>query len=341
MSDELGYGRLRSGIATAELMLDWATGRWDGLEERARAVSDEMAHVPHDWVDSELVLALLALARGRLDEARDGFNGMIDVASRAGSIPTFASASAGMSRLLLGQGDAEAAAERATQAMDVVAAKGVWVWAAPVAPVAVEALIACGRTGDAARWAERFAAGVIDRDAPLAHAASTWCRALVEAGTDVDAAGTSFERAATMFDRLPAPYLAAQVREQHGRWLLDDQREAATAHLLSAVEAYRSLGAAWDDARVRQTLRDNDVALPYPLRGGRRSYGNELSPREQEVAELAAAGLTNAQIAQQLFLSQRTIAHHLERVMRKLGLTSRRDLADHPGRRSPPPANQE
>jgi DNA-binding NarL/FixJ family response regulator len=95
--------------------------------------------------------------------------------------------------------------------------------------------------------------------------------------------------------------------------------------LLSALESFAALGATWDAARVRRTLREHGVARPW--RGGRRGYGNRLSPREQEVAELAARGRTNREIAEALVLSPRTVQDHVSKAMRKLGVESRKALA--------------
>ena len=63
--------------------------------------------------------------------------------------------------------------------------------------------------------------------------------------------------------------------------------------------------------------------------GGRRRQpiaANELTPKEDQVAKLAAQGLTNAKIAQALFLSAKTVDHHLSRAYAKLGVGSRREL---------------
>ncbi|HEY7048818.1 MAG TPA: helix-turn-helix transcriptional regulator [Jatrophihabitantaceae bacterium] len=67
--------------------------------------------------------------------------------------------------------------------------------------------------------------------------------------------------------------------------------------------------------------------MPYPWRGGRQSYGVRLSPREREVAALAASGTTNREIAAWLFLSRRTVESHVASALRKLGGRTRRDLA--------------
>jgi hypothetical protein len=60
-----------------------------------------------------------------------------------------------------------------------------------------------------------------------------------------------------------------------------------------------------------------------------------LTPQERQIAELAAGGLTNKQIAQRLFLSHRTVGGHLHRIFPKLGVTSRAALRD--ALTSPPP----
>jgi DNA-binding NarL/FixJ family response regulator len=53
-----------------------------------------------------------------------------------------------------------------------------------------------------------------------------------------------------------------------------------------------------------------------------------LTPRELEVAKLVAAGLTNAELAQRLFISPRTAAVHVSKILSKLGVSSRTQVAD-------------
>jgi DNA-binding CsgD family transcriptional regulator len=93
---------------------------------------------------------------------------------------------------------------------------------------------------------------------------------------------------------------------------------------LSALEEFKALGAAWDAARVRRSLRDRGVTRPW--RGGRKGYGSSLSPREREVLRLASTGRTNREIAAELVLSPRTVESHLANGMRKLGVSSRRTI---------------
>lgn len=72
------------------------------------------------------------------------------------------------------------------------------------------------------------------------------------------------------------------------------------------------------DADLAQRLRDAfDLPLPTP---------NDLTARESQIAELAAAGLSNARISARLNISVRTVECHLARVYHKLGVRSRREL---------------
>ena len=52
-----------------------------------------------------------------------------------------------------------------------------------------------------------------------------------------------------------------------------------------------------------------------------------LTRREREVADLVADGLTNPEIAGRLFVSQKTVETHMTNILRKLGVSSRREIA--------------
>ncbi|WP_432247093.1 LuxR C-terminal-related transcriptional regulator [Streptomyces sanyensis] len=106
----------------------------------------------------------------------------------------------------------------------------------------------------------------------------------------------------------------------------DADTAAAVAELASCVERLTELGAGWDAARVRALLRAHRPAEDRRPRG-RPGYGDELSPREQEVADLAATGLTNKEIAATLHLSPRTVEQHVARARRKLESRSGQTLS--------------
>jgi DNA-binding CsgD family transcriptional regulator len=111
-------------------------------------------------------------------------------------------------------------------------------------------------------------------------------------------------------------------------------KPSARAAFVRAFDLYTSLGAAWDVARLRDWFR------AYGIRRGPRGkhvqaqHGwDSLTPAEAKIAELVVRGMSNRQIAAQLFLSPRTVASHVSHILAKLGLHSRIDIAREASRR--------
>jgi DNA-binding CsgD family transcriptional regulator len=314
--------------ASVQASLDWRTGRWDGLESRLRELAQSSSPRPVLAVGSELTLGSLVLCRGRLEEAEGHFEAILERAHASRWMSARVSASARLARIHLSRGEPEAARRVAAFGLETIRRKGIWVWGREVAPVAVQALLACGQRTDAGELAAEFERGLGGRDAPAAHGASSFCQGLMaEAEGRLDAAAGFFAGADVAWSELPSPYEAAQARERQARCLLAREEDEGAALLLGALEAFDDLQASWDVGRVRAELKAQGIALPAPWRGGRRAYGDELSPREAEVARLAGSGLKNRQIAGILFLSPRTVEAHVASAMRKLGLESRHGLA--------------
>jgi DNA-binding NarL/FixJ family response regulator len=90
---------------------------------------------------------------------------------------------------------------------------------------------------------------------------------------------------------------------------------------------YEALGAAKAAARCRRLIRVSGAAITS--RRGRRGYGDRLSPREADVAELLASGQTNREIAATMCLAKRTVEDHVAKVLRKLDVDSRAALIRH------------
>jgi DNA-binding CsgD family transcriptional regulator len=98
----------------------------------------------------------------------------------------------------------------------------------------------------------------------------------------------------------------------------------ARAQLAAALDTFQRLGAAPWAARASSELRATGLTIGQPAGHGSAS----LTPQQLQIATLAAAGLTNKQIAERLYLSPRTIATHLHQAFPKLGITSRAALRD-------------
>jgi hypothetical protein len=144
----------RCGAAYAEqtgrgcaLVLDWATGHWDGLAGRARAFVEEAGDMPYLASDARMVLGLLVLSRGEWADTASCLAGPDAADLDTGPVPISATVSGALIRLALAHDDVPRAAAEAAAVWRRLHAKGVWAWAAELAPWAVEAAV---RAGDVA-----------------------------------------------------------------------------------------------------------------------------------------------------------------------------------------------
>ena len=155
-----------------------------------------------------------------------------------------------------------------------------------------------------------------------------------------DAAGSSTRgRAATLgslhdeAERDGFHLNALWIELDTGRLLADEDRAAAAAAYRRAADEARAAGAATIQRLAERGLR---ALGERPWKRGRAAASGgalaELSNREREVAELVAGGATNGEIATRLFLSRKTVEHHVSNALAKLGLRSRAELAAEVGR---------
>ncbi|NGO70149.1 ATP-binding protein [Streptomyces boncukensis] len=317
-----GAGYYEGIVEGTALRLDWYAGRWQGLAERARHILELVDGVSGIASDAHLVLGLLAGTLGEWDEAAAelGAAGLDD--PRNAPTPILATASGAMARVLRARGEPVRARTETERGLGRIRRKGIWTWAGDLVPMAVGELVRDGRLPEAERVAAELAGGIAGRDAPLAAAALTACRGIVAAGHGrAEEAAAAFEAARAAYAVLPQPYSAARSGEAAARCRLTAGTAGAAEQLAAVAEQFAELGAIRDAARCRRVLRAHNVLLPS--RRGRRGYGDRLSPREREVARLVALGHTNREIAEVLFLSPRTVEHHVARVLRKLNVRSR------------------
>jgi len=148
------------------------------------------------------------------------------------------------------------------------------------------------------------------------------CRALITQGPEAE---RHFQAALAVEGAGERPLEQARSELAYGEWLRRARRRAdARTHLRAALEEFERLGAApWAD-RARSELR----ASGQTARRRDPSTQQQLTPQERQVARLASQGLSNQQIADQLFVSRHTVGYHLHKVYTKLGVTSRAELRD-------------
>ncbi|MEV5960117.1 AAA family ATPase [Kribbella sp. NPDC051952] len=328
LAERYQYGRFRDMILVTTGTLDWFTGAWTGLAERVDELAADRDIQTGNRLESLMVRGLLHSATGDLGPARDVLQTVLGETRRRGAVSTSMTPAAGLARLALIEGDVEAALAVTAEPIDVMTRKHIWVWAADLAPARVQALVTAGRFDEAARTVESFAHGLGTRHAPAPVAALVVCRAMLAEGRgNYPLAASLFHRASTAWRSLPRPYEAALTRQRAARCLLAIEDESALPALVETYQELSDLGATHAAGIVQRDLREHGVVARRPARGGRPSYGDQLSPRELDVVALVIDGLTNRQIAAALVVSVQTVASHLHSAMRKLQVSSRTALA--------------
>ncbi len=153
---------------------------------------------------------------------------------------------------------------------------------------------------------------------PVLEIGLRFARALV--ASDAEAEGL-FQAAITEDTSLPL--MVARSQLAYGLWLRRQRRIAESrGPLRAARDAFQAMGATPLVERASQELRASGESSPKRLPRA----SDRLTPQELQIAQMAAAGMSNREIGQSLFLSHRTVGFHLYRLFPKLGITSRNQL---------------
>ena len=193
-----------------------------------------------------------------------------------------------------------------------------WVVGLPAIPDAAEAAVRAGRPGDAEPQLALAQRWVGQAPTPLRRALLVRCEALL--GTrDWDKA---YSEATEHAPAVP-PLQRARTELLYGEWLRRERRRTdARGHLRAALDLFRQLGAVPWAGRAEAELR----ATGETVRKSEPGALAQLTPQERKIVDLVTDGLTNREIAAQLFLSPRTVDYHLRKVFTKLGIASRTEL---------------
>ena len=185
----------------------------------------------------------------------------------------------------------------------------------------VEAGAASGQAGRLTDVIAELEAICMHSEPPILHLNLACARPLLAAGDQAEPLFT----AALAQDLVGYPFLRARTLFSLGRWLRRRRRSAGSrSPLRECVALFDALGASAWSRRARQELRATGEKV------GRRALDlrDRLTAQELQIAQLAAEGLSNRQIAERLFLSPRTIGGHLYRIFPKLEITARAQLRD-------------
>ncbi|MEU3188242.1 AAA family ATPase [Streptomyces sp. NPDC006923] len=298
--------------------VDWAVGM-PAVEEAAQLATENQQ--PRWLTGAKTAKAQFAALRGDLDTAR------ILAGEAEGAALTTAHHSS-LASIQIARGLTSLAAGNPSEAYDCL-----WRVFAPADPASHPFLrtAAIGDLAEAAvRGEHREAAlaelrklekAVSGSDAQLIQVNLGYARALLAD----DEHAEELYRAALDLDMTHWPLARARLMLAYGIWLRRRRRTTeARTPLRFARESFDALGVLPWGERARKELRASGESSE------RRNPGawDRLSPQESQIARLAAEGLSNREIGEQLYLSPRTIGAHLYRIFPKLGISSRAQLPD-------------
>jgi DNA-binding CsgD family transcriptional regulator len=259
----------------------------------------------------------LAVMRGRVEEATPLIAAAMDDVMARGEGAGFSYTHWASAVLMNSVGRYPEALASAQAASAEPKDLGVASWALP------ELIEAAARTGQ-----RELATDALDRLAELTRASGTdWALGLLDRSAALVTTGPEAEAGyQAAIERLGRTRVRMDLARSHllyGEWLRRaGRRQDARAQLRTAYELLTTAGSDAFADRARHELAAAGEAVGE--RTGRAA--DTLTAQEAHIAELAGAGLTNAQIGAQLFLSQHTVEWHLRKVFTKLGITSRRQL---------------
>jgi DNA-binding CsgD family transcriptional regulator len=307
---------LRGSLAYARGQIALAESNLRDAVDRARAVVFISAVA--DWI-GELVEVLTE--RGELDAAEQE----LEISGLTGALPDrirFSRALHARGCLRLAQGRTAEGLEDLTTLSERFER---FDWSNPLYPtdaVRAIALAGAGETEAAREAAEKYSRAAEHWGTPRTKGIARHCRGIVEGG---DQGIELLQDSVATLRHSPAELELARALTDLGASLRrDNQRAAAREPLREALEIARRTGA----LAVGQLAHDELDATGEKLRPLMASGVESLTPSERRVAEMAATGKTNRAIAQELYLTVKTIEAHLSSAYRKLDIASRSELSD-------------
>ena len=276
-------------------------GAWEDALDAAQRACEWLSGPPAwDSLGSAYYqLAEIHRLRGELTEAEQSYR----KASLAGREPE-----PGMALLRLAQGRIDLALPAIRRVLEEARDP---IDRSRVLPAYVEILLEADDLGSARKAADELAGIAAQLDAPYVQALAAHASgAVLLSEGDSQAALTELRSAYNSWRDLGAPHQSARVRTLIGLACLElGDGASAELEFQAARQTFEELGAAPDLERVAA--------------GGMRRAAGGLSPRENEVLTLVAAGKTNRAIAGELFISEKTVARHISNIFTKLRLSSR------------------
>ena len=262
--------------------------------------------------------AVLATYAGRVDDARGNVADALRTAQGGDYFATaWPTTALGFLEVSLGDYDAALSTLRPLLSKFEALPRGMEIISASCVPDAIEAMIELKQLQEAEPFVDMLEREGHRLDRPWQLAVGARCRGmLLAAHGDINAANVATQRALAEHRRLPMPFERARTQLLLGQIQHRQNQKVASTALKQALRTFEELNTPlW--ANRAQALLDYASIRP------------SLSPTERRVAELAATGMTNRDVAAALSISPKTVEANLSRVYNKLDIRSRAELGRH------------
>jgi DNA-binding CsgD family transcriptional regulator/tetratricopeptide (TPR) repeat protein len=320
-ADEIEQSFCRSIMASASAHVSWAAGDWDRAIQTAELELVEPGS-RRGILSSRNALAYVALGRGLYDRARSLLDDSLAVARPSQEAELIMPALWGLAEVAALGGDPGRALQHCDDALEVAIQTSEGPLLVPFVVTGVRAALADRQPEAAQRWLDQVTPMLRDW-ADLAGPATAHAEGLLKlAGGSLVAARASLEAALTGWEARGRVWEATWARIDLATCLLRSNRYVdASRHIAEIADVAGRLGSQPLQARVDELQR---LARG---RGSDEQAWHPLTVREFEVARHIAAGMTNAQIAAELFVSPKTVSAHVEHILAKLGAGRRAEIA--------------
>lgn len=294
-----------------------AAGRWPEAEVELSKAVQLAAHAHTRLRGNALArLADLRVRQGRLEEAGQLLKGL----------DRFPGACHPLASLHLARG--EAALARAVLDRGLAPGPDTATDGALLA-LLVDVCLYAGDRGTAGRAADRLEQLSAEQPEPCLRAHADLARGRILAAGGSARAVEYLDRAVTGFGAAQMPLELARARFELATALVDERPDVALAEARSALDTFEDLGANRLADATAELLRSHGASV----RTGRRGR-ESLTKREAEVLRLLAHGLSNPEISDRLFISRKTVEHHVSSILAKLQLRSRAEAAGYAARQT-------
>jgi ATP/maltotriose-dependent transcriptional regulator MalT len=320
-ADAVEQSYCRHVMSATSAIIAWASGSWDDAVQIAELELVQRGS-RRGSIGSRAVLAFVSLGRGDVDRARALLDASLAITRPSGEIDLILPALWGQAETALVDGDPNRALDHCWEAIELAEPTGERALLVPFVVTGVRAALLDRHPEIAQKWLDRIRP-MLSAWADLARPALDHAEGLIRTASGATVvARASLESAVNGWD--------ARGRIWEATWARLDLA-AALVRANRHGEAVPMLEAALATARRLNSLpvlrRAEELDRLARSRAGEQEPWHPLSTREFEVARLVAQGMTNAEIAGELFVSPKTVSAHIEHMLDKLGVARRAEIA--------------